>query len=442
MIGARWLVLMALLPVLGVYARWFRGVRALPAAARIPVYFAAGLVTICAEMFALSAIGVRWSFWLLLPLPLLLGIAALVKTRIETARPQPRPRWITFLAVGALAIFTSAALSGAVTSGDFVLFWGVKGQRFGVERILDTEFMIQPNHYMHPDYPPLVPLSYAWTMLGGGRAMDWWGGVAAAPLFLALSTIALWGLGRYARIKTSDAIATLFASLFALLYIRNSIAGNAEPALFFFATVALCALICQRDRELDPIVAIALTGAVWSKVEGGVFALLVLGISWIARPGPWRQRAIAGLKVAILPCIALVSWLAFAHARGLSDTYAVKGGISLAYLRPTLTVMAQEAAMNLAFAPWIALAILLLLGRTKRAGLPWLLIAAAFVAFLITIALHPDPRLEWNAGRTLMTPLLLCIVAALAMWRHSEDAARSRDQGVFSEARINACEAR
>lgn len=417
MIGLRWVVLMALLPVLGMYTRWFRGVRSLPAAARIPVYFAAGLVMLCAEMFALSAIGLRWSFALLLPVPLFLGAGALVRTRIETDLPRTRPRWITILAFAALAIFASAALSGAVTSGDYVLFWGVKGQRFGVERILDTEFMLQPNHYMTPDYPPLVPLSYAWTMLGGGRAMDWWGGVAATPLFLALSTIALWGFGRYARIVATDAITALFASLFALLYIRNSIAGNAEPALFFFAVVGLCALICQRDRELDPVAAIALTGCVLTKVEGGVFALLVLGISWIARPGPWRERSIAGLKVAVLPCIALLSWLAFAHARNLSDMYAVKGGISLAYLRPTLTVMAQEMAMNLSFAPWIACAILLLLGRRKRAGLPWLLIAAAFVAFLIVIALRSDPRLEWTAGRTLMTPLLLCVVAALAMWR-------------------------
>jgi hypothetical protein len=425
-IGLRWLVLTALVPVLGVHARWFRGVRVLPAAARVPVYFATGLVTLCAEMFALSAMNVRWSFLLLLPLPLLLGGVALVRTRTDAT--TVRPRWVAVLAVVALAIFTSAALSADLTSGDYVLFWGVKGQRFGVERILDTEFMIQPNHYMHPDYPPLVPLSYAWTMLGGGRAMDWWGGVAAAPLFLALSVAALWGFGRYARIVGTDAIAALFASTFALLYFRNSVAGNGEPALLFFATVALCALVCQRGDELDPIATMGLTGCVLSKVEGGVFALLVLGISWMARRGPWRTRAIAGVKVALLPCVALGAWLAFAHARHLSDTYVPKGDLSLAYLGPTVALMAQELALNLAYAPWLACAILLLLGHRKRASIPWLIIAVAFIAFLIAIALRPDPRLDWNAGRTLMSPLLLCTVAVLAAWRDGDEPLKTHDQ--------------
>lgn len=419
MIGARWIVLTALVPLLGGYARWFRGVRALPAAARLPVYFATGLVTLCAEMFALSAIGVRWSFALLLPLPLLLGIGALVRTRIGAA-PAGRPRWIIVPAILALAIFTSAALSAAITSGDYVLFWGVKGQRFGAERFLDTEFMIQPNHYMHPDYPPLVPLSYAWTMLGGGVSMDWWGGVAAAPLFLALSVAALWGFGRYARIGATDAVAALLASLFALLSIRNALGGNAEPAMFFFAIVATCALVCQRDRELDPVAAIALTGATLSKVEGGVVALLVLGISWTARRGPWRARLIAGVQVALLPCFALATWLAFARAHGLSDTYAVKGKLNVAYLGPTLATMGRELAMNLAYAPWVACAVVLLLAPRKRAGVPWLAAAAAFFGFLIVIAMRPDPRLEWTAGRTLLTPLLLSLVAGLAAWREDE----------------------
>lgn len=415
MIGWRWVALMALLPVLGLYARWFRGVRALPAAARVAVYFAAGLVMLCVEMFALSAVGWRWSFALLLPLPLLLGAGALVKTRIEAESARPRP--IVVLTFAALAIFASAALSGAITSGDYVLFWGVKGQRFGVERIIDTEFMIHPNHYMHPDYPPLVPLSYAWTMLGGGRAMNWWDGVAAAPLFLALSGVALWGFGRYAEIEATDAITALFASMFALLYMRNTVAGNAEPALFFFAVVALCALICQRDRELDPVAAIALTGCVLTKVEGGVFALLVLGIAWTERRGSWRERALAGMKVALLPCLALGTWIAFSYAHELTEAYGSQGTLSVAYLRPVLNVMAKELSMNLAFAPWIACAILILLGARKRAAIPWLVIACAFVAFLIVIALRPDPRLEWNAGRTLLTPLLLCLAAALATCR-------------------------
>src|SRR6185503_9401875 len=135
----------------------------------------------------------------------------------------------------AIAIYALVVMSAAATSGDFVFFWGTKGQHFGQERMLDTAFLSNPDHVvMHPEYPPLVPLYYAWTMLGAGE-LDWFGALASAIVFLAL---AAWAVPKFA---------PLFAAMFALLFIRIDVAGNAEPALIFFEVVALAALLAKND---------------------------------------------------------------------------------------------------------------------------------------------------------------------------------------------------
>jgi hypothetical protein len=334
------------------------------------------------------------------------------RKQVETTIAKPKP--LAALAVAAVAIFASAVLSAAVTSGDYVLFWGVKGQRFGAVRMLDTAFMLEPNRYMTPDYPPLLPLYYAWTMLGGDVAMDWWGGMAAAALFLALTVMAVWGFGKYANVPATDVVSALFASMFALLSIRNALAGNAEPMLFLYAAVAVCALIAQRDNELDPVAAVALAGAAMTKVEGGVFALLVLAFCWVIRPGSWKRRLLAGVKVAIFPCVSLIVWNGFSYVRGLTDMYRPNGSMNFHYLVPAVSAMAKEMSLGLAYAPWIAALIVILLGTRRRAALPWVVIAAAHVLFLVAVAMRPDAHLEWTAGRTLLTPLLVLTCAGLA----------------------------
>ena len=422
MVGLRFVLLTALVPLLGAWARHVPSVRTLPFIARLSVYFAAGLVTLTLEMWLLSVLGIRWNLALLLILPLL---AAAVPRFLGVPRSSSAERYsfhseepeelrgtrgtatVTLLS---LATFASAAFSAAVTSGDFVLHWGVKGQRFGQMRTLDTAFMIDPSHYMHPDYPPLVPLYYAWTMLGGDGRLDWFGGISSAALFFVLSAAAMWGLGRYAGIRLTESATALFAALFALLYIRNSVAGNGEPALIFFEVLALSAILARQDF----VATLALTGAVLAKVEGGVFVALVLALTWIARDGTWRQRLIDGIKIAILPSLTLFAWLWFAVVRGITDTYRPKGDLDARWLIPTSKEMLQELSLGLWYTPWIAAALLLLAAARFRKAAPYLLASLGFIGFLIAIHLREVPHLQWNAGRTLMTPLVLLLFAGVA----------------------------
>jgi hypothetical protein len=407
------LLTLALIP-LGAWSRPL--VRNLAWPGRVAIYFACGLLSVVVEMFVLSMLGVHWNAWLLTPLPL---IAALIVRRKNppTANRQP-PTAILALAAAALSILISAVLAAMATSGDFVYFWGVKGQRWGAVHVLDTAFTKVPSHYMHPDYPPLLPLYYAWTLLGGDGALDWWGAILATPLFLLVGATAVWAFGRYARVGVIDGLVALFVSLYALFYMRNQVAGNAEPPLHMFEAIALAALTCWRERsgEHDRIAAIALSGVALTKVEGGVFVLLVCGLTWIAREGTLRQRLLAGAKMAALPVATLATWLLFGLTRGLTDTYVPREDLSIHYIWPTFLDLVRELSLHLWYLPWIALAAILLCGRMRNA-VPYLVACVLFLLFLLAVYTRAEPHLEWSAGRTLMTPLLLFLAGVLAAHR-------------------------
>ena len=418
MVTPRFILLTLSLPLLGMYACAFRSVRLLPLPGRIAIYFATGLLTIVAEMFLLSMAGQHWNAWLLLPLPLIASAIARFKHPPTANRQPPTP--ILAVALASWAILVSSALAAMATSGDFVYFWGVKGQRWGTVRILDTAFTQVPAHYMHPDYPPLLPLYYAWTLLGGDGALDWWGAILATPLFLAMGAMAMWAFGRYARVRHIDGIVTMFVALYALFYVRNQVAGNAEPALHMFEAIALAALTCWRERsdEHDAIAAIALSGVALTKVEGGVFVLLVCGLTWLAREGTLLQRFIAGAKMAALPIATLGTWLLFGYTRGLTDTYVPRDDLSIQYIWPTFLELVRELSLHLWYTPWIALTIFLFCGRIRNA-VPYLIASFVFLLFLLSVYTRAEPHLEWSAGRTLMTPLLLFIAGVIAAHRPS-----------------------
>jgi hypothetical protein len=388
--------------VAGAWARRFR--------ASLPACFAAGLVVLALEMLVFS----RWTILGLIVVPVVFVVAQLrgyaVARHLEQLRNRvtAQPRNL-LLALVALAIFAITILSATATSGDFVFFWGTKAQRFAQERMVDVDFLRNPEHaVMHPEYPPLVPLYYAWTMLGASE-LDWFAAMASAILFLALAT---W-----------ETRSPLFAAMFALLFIRNDIAGNAEPALIFFEVVALAALLRGSSGETraidsrgpedprtrgpsDTVAAVALCGVALTKIEGAVFVVLV--IAFLARR--W--------KVAVPPLLVLAGWWIFAKSNGLLGTQDPRYAFSFAYVLPSLWQLIKEMSFGLWYLPWIAIAAVGLLGRRTTSydvlGRPKLLAATvAFLAFMVLTYARPEAHMEWSAQRVLMTPLVLFFFSAI-----------------------------
>src|SRR5262249_8258882 len=196
----------------------------------------------------------------------------------KAARPEPRPVPAFAATAAVLGVVAYAAGTARATAADYVLFWGTKGQRFAQARAIDVDFLRDPMHYLiHPDYPPLLPCLYAWASLVAGR-FAWGAALLSFPLFLAFTALTLYGFAtpRVGR-RTAAEYACLLAVLLGFLGLSNMIGGDAEPVLFLFEVLTLSALMFAGGGAAGrAAAAVGLAGAVLTKIEGTVFAALVV----------------------------------------------------------------------------------------------------------------------------------------------------------------------
>ena len=424
------IIRLAFVVVCGLWMRYFSSVRRLPGSARVAVYAAAGLITLTVEMFLFSVLRIAWSVAPLVALPLVAAAVSylpVARKRIDAVRTNEASPWtlraIPFIAITALAVVVLgiAIFAGEATSFDLLLFWGPKGVAFANAHAIDVPFLAAPhNSLMHPDYPPLLPFAYAWTMLGKA-GLNWWGVIGMTPLFLTLTAATLHGFARYVNSPSAHSITALFASLYAYLYVVNAVGGNGESALIFFEALALAALTCTRVTadEHAIIASVALAGAVLTKVEGAPFALLTLTSVFVS-DWPWRERVRAFLKASIGPILALMGWIAFSAHHHLLDSYRpMASALTLRSSRLAIDLLVREGSFGIGYIPWIVLFGLVVMGRVRRA---WqqLFIAAAFFLFLLFVYARNGDRdfhVGWSAMRALLTPLLCLLFAALAASR-------------------------
>lgn len=425
MTGLRFLAALAALPWIGYPFARLGVFAALSRGARWGLAGALGALLLCVEMVLASALGVPWSLGLLLTPPVLAALLLALRTRRVAELPEPRPAPGPVVLAGlaaTLAVVAYAAATARATAADFVLFWAAKGQRFGHARGIDVAFLRDPAHVlMHPDYPPMLPCLYAWATMAAGR-FAWGAALLAMPLFLTLSALTLYGfahpvLGR----RRAAEYAGLLSALLGFLMVADMVAGDAEPVLFLFEVLTLSALTFSGgNRAGIAAAAVGLTGAVLTKIEGTVFAgLVVLAYAPFAARGR-RSRTAAAL--AVPPAAALLGWLAFCWRNGLLEIYRAAGHppISLARV-PTIAVgVAREGLSGLRAAACAAVAILLLSawpGRSRRTAAA-AAVAAGFVGFMLymysTIRTDPALWIQWSAARLLLTPLLCLMFAGIA----------------------------
>ena len=271
---------------------------------------------------------------------------------------------------------------------------------------------------MHSDYPPLWPCLYGFgTMLAGRFA--WGAALATLPLFLALSVVAVASFARR-RLGSLEAagLAAAFASLFGFLLSDFMTAGGADPPLLFFETLALCLVVFAREEPGAFLLAgIALAGADVAQARGD---RLRLGRD---RGGGHRDpAALARRKLAQLaapPLIAYGTWMAFCRAHDLLDTlgshrFLVTGE----RLRTIVSGMLRAASMESGYLPWILVALLFVLRRPGREAAVAVLVAALVAAFdgAFYLAATGDPTvwISMAGPRTLVTPLMALLLAAMA----------------------------
>lgn len=395
-----------LLPLIGFVVWRFEGVRKLGLGGAIPMAGAAGTLIVATIMTAMSIVGMEWSrtrlFLALVPIVAFGLVAARLRGRSETASSRDGAAIGIFILLGITAY---GLLTARETCGDLLFFWGSKGIHFFAAGKIDVDYLSNPNNfYSHADYPPVLPLLFAWSNTLS-RQFSWWAALLLTGLSLA-------GIVALIRAGTRDNRSGLLAAaVLAHTFAVANLAGAADPVLLFFEAIAVAALLFIDDPRAQTILAaIGIVGATLTKVEGASFAIAVLLALLIDRR-PWKRSIAVVLPAALL----LGAWLWFVKSHGLIDTYRGNGTFSFRYFAEVLENVVRIASYQAFWIPWIAPMIVIFLGDFRRARLPLtiaVLSLGATIYFYLNSQGDPTYLIVTSAPRVLLTPLLMLVFAA------------------------------
>lgn len=405
------------LPLAGGAVTRVRFVRDLEVQARITICFAAGIVAIVTLMYVWSMLGVPWTratLWIPF-LVLALATNAFVWRGAGPQRPAADGRVASSVILAFFAVTTYGVMTARETCADLLYFWGPKAQRFYDAETIDIEFLHAPHHYlMHADYPPLLPLLYAWGSLASHH-LSWWGALLLSAILLLATVAAFRGIAaRRLGEERAGRYAVLLMAILAYGFAIGRVAGAADPLLLFFETVALAALTFGgSDRGAYTVAAIALAGAVFTKVEGAAFAAVLLCAFVVT-----NRRLAPAMAMAVPSVVLLSSWIFVSGRAGLIASYGMGGsGLHFGLLGNVVCETARSSSYGAFYLPWIAAVAPLSVVRNFRRALLPLLTAAGVVAYTLFFYLHVTDALFWiesSAERVLLTALMCLVVATAA----------------------------
>ena len=431
--GAVWLASFLAYPLAGWPLLAHAGYRRFSAACRIGLATAVGAVLISFWM-TVFALG-RWA-WRPLPL-LLLGAATGAALRWilpraaarqpEASGPPPRLFEKLALAVAAGAVLWAfvAAFSGAATSTDYIFLWAPKAQDFASVRTIDAGFLNDLTLlYLHRSYPPLVTNLLAYASVVAGR-FAWGTGILTFPLFLGALALALPGLlRRAASPRAAWACAATIVSAYGFLGSHLRVAGNGEPFLWLFETLAMAILVGPFASEPGGqlLAGLLLAGAAAAKIEGLPFAVAAIALFLLVAGRAAIRRPVTLLLLVLPTLLTLGVWFAFGAARHLFVTYESYGSVFVSHwsrLPAVLAGIGREIWSGAFALPYLAplAALLLAPGKTRRALVQIGTTAALSLFFLFTYLNHetdPSQFINWSAGRVFSPITAFLAIASLA----------------------------
>ena len=408
MMTVLWLVGVAAMALFGAFATRIDYVQRLERPARLAIVLACGLVTGGVVMALESRVRLPWSratLWI----PR--GAMACLWRRGERVAMRGWT-WVGMAIVAALTCYGS--LTGRQTTGDLLFFWGPKAVHFYAAEKIDFGFLAVPHYFlMHSDYPPLLPLIYAFGAVAA-HAVSYWGALLFSSLCIVAAAVAFRGMARPALGETrASAFATLLAAALAYGLATSNAAGGADALLYLLTIVAVSALTFgEGDRGAHALAAIALTGLVLVKVEGLPFALVILGAYLLA-----RRRVAATVLMAILPLAAIAAWVLAIYQHHIADAYTVgRKPFHPERLGEVVRWTAMRASYRSGWLPWIAGIVPFAFARNVRRAVFPLLVCAGTIAATLFFYLQGDEPPRWwiesSAERVLLTSVAVLIVAA------------------------------
>lgn len=413
------------LPLIGLATWRIDSVGRMDIAGRLAVAAAAGALLTGFTMAMWSLLGIQWARWsLLLPLGAISAAGLVLARGPIRSTPTSIRSWPAISGTLIFSVLTAyGTLTARMSSGDLQYFWGPKGVRFFRAGGIDVEILRTADYYfMHPDYPPLVPLLYAWSNTASHH-FSFWAAVAGTPI-LVLACAAI-----VRSLSGSDLDALLLAATLSLPMAVGFAAGAGEPLLLLFETLALAAVVFMREpRDQAITAAIGLAGATMTKIEGATFAIaFVLAMIIVYR------RIKRPLAIVAPAAILVAGWVTFVAVAGFLDMYAAAGRypVHLEVIPTVISLMVKAASYDALWLPWIAPIVLIILGDTRRAAFPVAVAILTLGAAAYFYVHLEDPKwwIETSAPRVLMTPLLALAVGAAAAWSDRATSIESEQSG-------------
>jgi hypothetical protein len=430
-----------LLALFGLPAAFVSNVRRESPGVRLALAFLAGTVAYVIWCTVMSLFAVTWSVVsVALPLGVVSVAGAYVASRrsAEDREHPERTGWDALaLAVGAgatLHLVLMAAMARA-TSSDFFFFWGPKAMAFAEARGLDAAYLASPwTVHAHAPYPPLVPVVTTWGIELAGR-LPWRAALVASVMWVVLAyPVVLRGL----RSRLPAGEATLASGVWmtgiALAVAGSYSAGNAEPPLIFYTTVAIVALIAREGTFPGWVAPLAACGMVLTKSEGLVLWVLIVagaGLREILERTRLRElaRRLSGIVVA--PPLALGTWIAFQLRNDLVLSDPAReaiGEVSLGNLLPAVVESVRYLEAGSGWIAWVLAGVVIAFSwRGWRAVLPALAVAFGMLGFMLVYYLHYQGDslgiwVSWTLPRVSLTALSAALLAAAVAsgWRAAD----------------------
>lgn len=388
--------------------------------ARVALAWATGSLILTLILTSLSAIGMQWTLWWILPACITaLAISSKLIQRNQAAKPGPSNSTRFKLSFGSLGFALVAGsglfafVFGFATSADLSYFWGVKAAHFAIERGIDFELLRQPYMiHLHPNYPPLWPVLLAWGALTA-RSMPWLAipsltwvclTAAAAVIFSVLET----RLGG----RAATAVTLLWYAVLSTMMVTSFSGGNADGPLVLFLSVALVVILAEPEdgpRHLRWLAAIALAGAVFTKSEGAVAASLIVA-GTAARDLIWRRSTVLRQTAFLIaPASAIVLlWVVVRVVNDIPLTDPIRENmfqISFEHIRLITHVCIRILTTGVVLVGWLVpLGSVFIAGHRRLVrATPGVATALGILAFAATYYLHaagdPFQLIVWTFPR-------------------------------------------
>jgi hypothetical protein len=415
--------------VFGAGFAWHPALRRFSIASRIAFAYVAGVLLLTIEGMLFTLAHIQWSPWRLgLPLALLSIVIGWWSAGIPAGDVRKKMQWSRLAAVSltitvlALAGLCARVISGEAATVDFVWFWGVKAVRFAYVHGIDFEFLRYPlSIHAHPNYPPLVPVNMAWSILVSG-SMPWMYAALVGCLWVAAAVPLLFDLLRL-RLDDDKAmlvVAVWSSSICAALVASNS-AGGGEMQLVAAMSIGAAALLVDPDgsRKTTVIVIVALAAAMLCKLEATFEVLALLaGVFFAARVT--KESALRFLRIAVALFAPLGLWWLFSIVYKIPLTDPIRERvlkISFANAGVLPLIMLRNLGAGAWGVPWLL--VILFLGRRARQWrefLPAAVLVAATLGFSIIYYLHvtidPSLMVSWTLPRLMQPALSASLLAA------------------------------